>query len=105
MEFWNGKNVLLKVSPMKRVTKFSKKSNISLRYIGPLEVLESVGPVAYRLSKPPKLYGVFIVFHMSMLKKYYGYSNNIIMWDSIVLDRDLQYDEKPIDSLIMMFVS
>ncbi|WMV55437.1 hypothetical protein MTR67_048822 [Solanum verrucosum] len=31
-----------------------------------------------------------------MLKKYNGDGDYIIKWDSLVLDKDLQYEEKPI---------
>lgn len=33
---------------------------------------------------------------MFMLKRYHGEDEYIIMWDLIVLDKDLQYEEKPI---------
>lgn len=37
--------VFLKVAPMKEVIRFGKKEK--LRYIGPFEILERVGDVAY----------------------------------------------------------
>uniref|UniRef100_M1D494 'chromo' domain containing protein n=1 Tax=Solanum tuberosum TaxID=4113 RepID=M1D494_SOLTU len=37
-----------------------------------------------------------MVFHVSMLKRYQGDEDYIIKWDSIVLDKDLQYEEEPI---------
>ncbi|WMV30850.1 hypothetical protein MTR67_024235 [Solanum verrucosum] len=40
--------------------------------------------------------GVHPVFHVSMLKRYHGDGDYIIKWDSIVLDKDLQYEEEPI---------
>ncbi|KAK4708466.1 hypothetical protein R3W88_029391 [Solanum pinnatisectum] len=96
MTFQTGENVLLKVSPMKGVMRFGKKGKLSPPYIGPFEVLEYVGPVAYILALPPNISGVHLVFHVSMLKRYHGDGDYIIKWDSIVLDKDLQYEEEPI---------
>ncbi|KAK8669959.1 hypothetical protein V6N13_104726 [Hibiscus sabdariffa] len=42
-----GDNVFLKVSPWKKVLRFGKKGKLSPRYIGPFEVIEKVGLVAY----------------------------------------------------------
>ncbi|KAK4726801.1 hypothetical protein R3W88_031718 [Solanum pinnatisectum] len=96
MAFQTSENVLLKVSPMKGVMRFGKKGKPSPRCIGPFEVLEYVGPVAYRLALPPNLSGVHSIFHVSMLKRYHGDGYYIIKWDTIVLDIDLQYEEEPI---------
>ncbi|WMV46387.1 hypothetical protein MTR67_039772 [Solanum verrucosum] len=95
MTFQMGENVLLKVSSMKEVMRFSKKGKLSPRYIGPFEVLKCVGLVAYRLALPPNISVVHPVFHVSMLKRYHGDEGYIIKWDSIVLDKDLQYEEEP----------
>ncbi|KAK4738711.1 hypothetical protein R3W88_002408 [Solanum pinnatisectum] len=96
MTFQTGENVLLKVSPIKGVMRFGKKGKLSLRCIGPFEVLECVGSMAYRLALPPNLSGVHQVFHVSMLKRYHGDRDYIIKWDSVVLDNDLQYEEEPV---------
>ena len=69
LEFMEGEQVLLKVSPMKGVMRFCKRGKLSSRYIGPFEVLKRVGEVAYELALPPRLSGVHPVFHVSMLKK------------------------------------
>ena len=89
-----GEQVLLKVSPMKGVMRFGKRGKLSLRYIGPFEVLKCVGEVAYELALPPELSGVHPVFHVSMLKKYHGDGNYIIRWDSVLLDENLSYEEE-----------
>ena len=65
-----GDHVFLKVMPKRGVIRFGKRGKLSLRYIGPFEVLERVGPVAYRLALPPSLSCVHEVFHVSMLRKY-----------------------------------
>jgi hypothetical protein len=96
MEFMEGEQVLLKVSPMKGVVRFGKRGKLSPRYIGPFEVLKRVGVVAYELALPPRLSGVHPVFHVSMLKKYHGDGNYIIRWDSVLLDENLSYEEEPI---------
>ncbi|KAK4734240.1 hypothetical protein R3W88_008501 [Solanum pinnatisectum] len=96
MAFRTGENVFLKVSPMKGVMRFGKKGKLSPRYIGPNEILECVGSVAYRLTLPPNLSGVHLVFHVSMLKRYHGDGDYIIKWNSIVLDKDLKYGEEQI---------
>ena len=69
LEFMVGERVLLKVSPMKGVMRFGKKGKLSPRYIGPFEIVERIGEVAYQLALPPELSGVHPTFHISMLKK------------------------------------
>ena len=49
LEFMEGEQVLLKVTPMKGVIRFGKRGKLSPRYIGPFEVLKRVGEVAYEL--------------------------------------------------------
>ena len=68
LDFMEGEQVLLKVSPMKGVMRFGKQGKLSPRYIGPFEVLKRLGDVAYELALPPGLSGVHPVFHVSMLK-------------------------------------
>ncbi|XP_049360159.1 uncharacterized protein LOC125824850 [Solanum verrucosum] len=55
MAFQIGENVLLKVSPIKGMMIFGKKGKLSPRYIGPLEILDCVGPIAYTLALSPNL--------------------------------------------------
>ena len=93
LDFMEGEQVLLKVSPMKGVMRFGKRGKLSPRYIGPFEVLKRVGEVAYELALPPGLSGVHPLFHVSMLKKYHGDGNHIIRWDSVHIDENLSYEE------------
>ena len=67
-----GDKVYLKISPMKGVMKFGKKGKLSPRYIGPYEILQRVGNVAYELKLPQDLAPVHLVFNISMIKKCLG---------------------------------
>nr|GEV04172.1 putative reverse transcriptase domain-containing protein [Tanacetum cinerariifolium] len=52
LEFSVGDKVLLKVSPRKGVVRFGKRRKLSQGYVGPFEIVERIGPVAYRLRLP-----------------------------------------------------
>ncbi|GKC27989.1 retrotransposon protein, putative, ty3-gypsy subclass [Tanacetum coccineum] len=54
LEFSVGDYVLLKVSPWKGVVHFGKKGKLAPRFVGPFEIVEKVGPVAYMLDSPGK---------------------------------------------------
>ena len=51
LEFEVGDHVFLKVMPKKRVVRFGKRRKLSPRFIGPFEILERVGTVAYRFYR------------------------------------------------------
>ena len=67
LEFDFGDHIFLKVMPKRGVVRFDKRGKLSPRFIGPFEILERVGTVAYRLALPPSMLGVHEVFHVSML--------------------------------------
>ena len=56
--------------PKRGVVRFGKREKLSSRFIGPFEILERIGIVAYQLALPPSMSGVHEVFHVSMLQKY-----------------------------------
>ena len=78
IEFTVGEQIFLNMSPMRGIMRFGKKGKLSPRYIGPFEILERIGPVAYRLALPPSITGVHDVFHVSMLHKYVQDPSHII---------------------------
>ena len=70
LEFVVGDHVFFKVIPKRGVVKFGKRGKLSPRFIGPFEILERIGTIAYLLALPPSMSGVHEVFHLSMLRKY-----------------------------------
>ena len=78
LEFEVGDHVFLKVMPKRGVVRLGKREKLSPRYIRPLEVLEKVGEVVYRLVLPPSLSSVHSVFHVSMLWNYTPYLTHVV---------------------------
>ena len=79
--------------------RFGKKGKLSPRYVGPFEVIERIGEVAYRLAVPPALSRLHDVFHVSMLKKYLHDPSHILSYESLDVDPKLTYKEKPVEIL------
>ncbi|XP_069143488.1 uncharacterized protein [Solanum lycopersicum] len=72
---------------------------MSLRYVGPYEILQRVGEVAYELALPAELASVHPVFHVSMLKKCLGDPASILLVAGLVVGEDLSYEEVPVEVL------
>ena len=93
-EIWD--HVFLKVMPKRGVVMFGKRRKLSLRFIGPFEILERIGTVAYRLALPPSMSGVHEVFHVSMLRKYTPDPAYVVDWGQIEVDTDRTFEEGPV---------
>ena len=70
--------VFLKVSSWKKIFCFGRKGKLSPRFIGPYEILERVGPLAYCLALPLELAKLHDVFHVSMLRRYHSDTSHIL---------------------------
>ena len=96
LEFEVGDHVFLKVIPKRGVVRFGKLGKLSPRFIGPFEILERIGIVAYRLALPPSMLGVHEVFHVSMLRKYTPDPAHVVDWGQIGVDTDETFEEGPV---------
>ncbi|GKC72174.1 putative reverse transcriptase domain-containing protein, partial [Tanacetum coccineum] len=99
LEFSVGDYVLLKVSPWKGVVRFGKKGKLAPRFVGPFEIIEKVGPIAYILDLPKELIGVHDTFHVSNLKKYLADPTLQVPLDEIRIDAKLNFVEEPLEIL------
>ena len=88
-----GYHVYLRVSPTRGVQRFGVKSKLPPRYVGPYEIIEECGPVAYRLRLPSRLAAIHDVFHISQLKKCARVPTEIIDQQEILVEPDLCYTE------------
>lgn len=82
-----------KISAMKGVVRFGKKGMLSPRYVGPYEILQRVGKVAYELKIPSELASVHPIFHVSMLKKCIGDPDSILPIEDFGVKDNLSYEE------------
>jgi len=73
IEFQVGDHVFLRVNPVTGVGRALKCRKMTPHFVGPLEIVEKVGVVVYRVALPPLLSNLHDVFHVSQLKKY-GYN-------------------------------
>ena len=79
--------------------RFGKKGMLSPRFIGSYEVIEKVGPVAYRLALALELEKIHNVFHVSMLRRYRSDPSHVVSSETIELRPYLTYEEEPVEIL------
>ncbi|GJR06925.1 putative reverse transcriptase domain-containing protein [Tanacetum coccineum] len=85
------------LSPWKGVVRFGKKGKLAPRFVGPFEIIEKVGPMAYRLDLPKELNGVHDTFHVSNLKKCLADPTLQVPLDEIQVDAKLNFVEEPVE--------
>ena len=99
MTFEVGDYVYLKVSPIRGLRRFKVKGKLSPRYIGPFQILERKGEVAYQLELPERLSDVHDVFHVSQLKKCLRVPEEQLPLEELNVQDDLTYSEHPVKIL------
>ncbi|GJT07104.1 putative reverse transcriptase domain-containing protein [Tanacetum coccineum] len=99
LEFSVGEYVLLKVSPWKGVVCFGKKGKLAPRFVGPFEITERIGSVAYILRLLEELNGVHDTFHVPNLKKCLADPTLQVPLDEIQFDAKLNFIEELVEIL------
>nr|CAD1832661.1 unnamed protein product [Ananas comosus var. bracteatus] len=96
MEFLVGDHVSLKVSPTRGIRRFRTRGKLSPRFIEPYEILERVGPVAYRLALPTNLSGIHNIFLVLVLRKCIFDPAHVLDATPIELRDNLSFEEQPV---------
>nr|GEY52039.1 putative reverse transcriptase domain-containing protein [Tanacetum cinerariifolium] len=97
MEFQIRDRVMIKVSPWKGVVRSGKRGKLNPRYVGPFNVLDKVGTVAYKLNLPQELSRVHNTFHVSNLKKCHADEPLAVPLDGLHVDDKLYFVEEPVE--------
>ena len=82
--------------PKRGVVRFGKRGKLSPRFIGPFEILERVGIIAYWLALPLSMSGVHEVFHVSILRRHTPDPAHVVDWGKIEVDTDETFEKGPV---------
>ena len=88
-EFGIGGHVYVRIKPKRSTMRWTSCAKLAPRYCGPFQILERIGPVAYRLAMPSHIQ-VHNVFHVSLLKRYIHDEKHVIHWQNIQVGRRIK---------------
>nr|GEW06011.1 putative reverse transcriptase domain-containing protein [Tanacetum cinerariifolium] len=89
----------LKTARSRQKSYADKRRKPAPRYVGPFEIVESVGKVAYRLKLPQELSCIHDTFHVSNLKKCLVEPDVQVPLEEIEIDENLRFVKEPIEIL------
>nr|GFB44701.1 putative reverse transcriptase domain-containing protein [Tanacetum cinerariifolium] len=89
--------IYLKEFVMRHGIPISIISDRDPRYVGPFNVLEEIGKVAYKLELPEELSRVHNTFHVSNLKKCHADEPLAVPLDGLHFDEKLHFIKEPVE--------
>nr|KYP36308.1 Retrotransposable element Tf2 [Cajanus cajan]KYP36312.1 Retrotransposable element Tf2 [Cajanus cajan] len=96
LEFAEGEHVFLKVTPTSGVDKALRARKLTPRFVGPYQIIQRVGPIAYRLALPPSLSNLHDVFHVFQLRKYVHDPSHVVELDDVRVKENLTFEKLPV---------
>jgi hypothetical protein len=96
IEFQVGVHVFLRVNPVTGVGRALKCRKLTPRFVGPFEIVEKIGVVAYQIVLPPSLSNLHDVFHVSQLQKYVYDASHVIQVDDLEVRDNLTVETWPV---------
>ena len=88
-EFGVGDHMYVRIKPKRSTMRWTSCTKLAPRYCGPFQILERIGPVAYRLALLGHI-RVHNVFHVSLLKRYIHDEKHVIHWQNIQVGRRIK---------------
>jgi hypothetical protein len=86
----------LRVNPVTGVGCALKCRKLTPRFVGPFEIIEKVGVVAYRIALPPSFSNLYDVFQVSQLRKYVYDASHVIQVDDLEVRDNLTVETWPV---------
>ena len=83
LEFQVDDHVFLRVTRVTGVGRALKSRNLTPHFIGPYQISEKTGEVAYQITLPPLLSNLHDVFHVSQMWKYIPDPSHVIPMDDL----------------------
>jgi hypothetical protein len=96
VEFQEGDHVFLRVTSTTGVGRALKSKKLTSKFIGPYQISERIGKVAYRIALPVTLSNLHDVFHVSQLRKYVSDPSHVIESDDIQVKDNLTIETIPL---------
>ncbi|XP_050897828.1 uncharacterized protein LOC127104701 [Lathyrus oleraceus] len=95
LEFEVDDHVYLRVTPVTGVGRALKSCKLTPCFIGPYQISEKVGDVAYRITLPPSLANLDDVFHVSQLRRYIADPSHVFELDDVEVRDNLTVETLP----------
>ena len=95
-EFQAGDHVFLRVTPVTDVGRALKSKKLTPRIIGPYQISDRIGNVAYRVALPPNLSNLHDVFHVSQLRNYISDPSHVVSMDDVQVRDNLTVETMPV---------
>src|ERR1043165_2872984 len=83
LSFEKGDHMFLRVTPVTGVGRALKSRKLTPRFIGPYQIAEKIGEVAYQIHLLPSLANLHDVFHVSQLRKYTPDISHVVPLDDV----------------------
>ena len=96
LEFAAGNHVFLRVTRTTSVGRTLRSRKLSPKFLGPYQITRRIGSVAYEITLPPQLVNLYLVFHVSQLRKYVFDLTHVLEVEDIHIREDLTVEVPPI---------